>query len=340
MRMTHAERLECALQFEATDRIPYSVWKHYPGLDLNPDALAKAQTRDAINHDFDFVKVTGNGLFSVMPYGTECAVDSEGYPAVDQYGTLKIHAYGVREKADWGLLKVIDPTRGAYGNQLKATDHIIRRMREEERDYPVIATIYSPLTMAYKLAGKRLFEDMAESPQIIESALKVLRDSMIGFIKENIRIGVSGFFFATQMASEDHMTLESYRRFGQKYDLDFFEAIPKKCFFNVVHIHGAKAFLELLSHYPCQCLSWHDRWIGPSIDDMRMRTDKCLMGGLDEENVLGLVDDTAYLLKHIREGIRQGGDRGFILGPGCTASPKVDGKTYALIESALREKRD
>ncbi|MDL2328092.1 uroporphyrinogen decarboxylase, partial [Ruminococcaceae bacterium OttesenSCG-928-A11] len=202
-------------------------------------------------------------------------------------------------------------------------------------DLPVIATIYSPLTTAYKLAGPALLTHIAQCPAQVHKALGVLADITVAYAQKSIQLGVDGFFFASQLANGTLMTETAYKEFGENYDLIVLESYVKKTLFNVVHIHGENAMFETLANYPVNCLSWHDRWIGPSLLKARKVTDKCLLGGIDEENVFGALTDTAFA-QHVREALDMGGTKGFILGPGCTASPNMPNNHLEIITEQLR----
>ena len=337
--LSHRERVAAALSFAEVDRIPYSVWTHYPGMDLFPAELARAQVRDAVRYDFDFIKIANNGLFSVLDYGTTYVKDAAGRPLTDRYGTLTADTFGVAESAQWRSLPVLDPERGCLGEQLE----IIRRIRAGldaagKGDLPVVATIYSPLTSAYKLGGELLVKDMKERPEDVHAALRALCDTAIRYARRCIESGADGFFFASQLSRLDLMDEETYGEFGERYDRLLFEAFAGRTFLDIVHIHGEQAMFGKLAAYPANCVNWHDRWIGPSIAEARSRTSKCLLGGIDEENALGLMTDDAFA-RHLEEAIAMGKGGGFILGPGCTASPNTPENHMRMIREVLERSR-
>ena len=337
--LSHRERVAAALSFAEVDRTPYTVWTHYPGTDLHPAELARVQVRDAVRYDFDLIKIANNGLFSVLDYGTAYVKDAAGLPLTDKYGTLTVDTYGVTESAQWRSLPVQDPEKGSLGDQLE----IVRRMRVEldaadKNDLPVVATIYSPLTSAYKLGGELLLKDMKERPEDIHTALRALTDTAIRYAQRCIEFGADGFFFASQLSRLDFMDEVTYGEFGERYDRLLFESFAGRTFLDIVHIHGEHAMFDKLAAYPANCVNWHDRWIGPSIAEARNRTPKCLLGGIDEENALGVMPDDAFA-HHIKEAIAMGKGGGFILGPGCTASPNAPESHMQMIREVLERNR-
>lgn len=335
--LSKRERLLRAINHEEVDRIPYSIWPHYPETDLHPESLAEAQVRDAVNYGFDFIKIANNGLYSVIDYGTEYLRNNDGSPSVDKYGTLNIGKYGVKILEDFKNLKVLDPCLGHLSQQLKAAYYMKNLISKNSlEDMPVLMTIYSPLTSAYKLAGKFLLESIKEHENIVRCALNVIADTTVNFIRECLKIGIDGFFFASQMSNYSYFTEEQYDDLGKKYDMKLFEAFTNETIFNIVHIHGENAMFNKLAEYPANCLNWHDRWIGPSLDEVRKTTGKCLLGGIDEENILGVADDEKFG-EHVRQAIKTGGKRGFILGPGCTAYPNLPEGHLEIIQKILKE---
>lgn len=335
--LTKKERIIRAINHEEVDRIPYSLWPHYPNIDLNPKQLAYVHVQDAYNYDYDFIKVTGIGLYPVLDYGTKYLKLSNGEPDVDKYGTLQIAEYAINSANDWGELEVLEPKKGYLGDQLKTIYNINDLLNKNDmKDIPVIATIYSPLTVAYKLAGKNLLSHIKTDSLLVHKALNIITDTTIKFIKENINLGIAGFFFSSQLSNYRFVSDDEYTEFGERYDNKLFESFYGKTYFNIIHIHGEDAMFDRLADYQAHCINWHDRWVGPSLQEARKITDKCLLGGIDEEHILGIASEKE-LAQHVREAIAMGGGRGFILGPGCTVYPKTPASHFQTVKSVVSE---
>ena len=60
--MTHRERVEAALKGEAVDRMPISIWHHFPERDATADGLTAATVERQRQLDFDLVKLMPTGL--------------------------------------------------------------------------------------------------------------------------------------------------------------------------------------------------------------------------------------------------------------------------------------
>src|SRR5262249_2645022 len=65
----------------------------------------------------------------------------------------------VREVGDWAKLKPLDPGQGALGRELEALRLILDGRSD---DVPVFHTVFTPLTIARKLAGERLAQDLRD----------------------------------------------------------------------------------------------------------------------------------------------------------------------------------
>ena len=55
--MTHWERIRATLKGEETDRVPISLWRHWPPDDETPEGLAAVTLNWQTTYDFDLVKV-------------------------------------------------------------------------------------------------------------------------------------------------------------------------------------------------------------------------------------------------------------------------------------------
>jgi uroporphyrinogen decarboxylase len=85
----------------------------------------------------------------------------------------------------------------------------------------------------------------------------------------------------------------------------------------IVHGHGEKgAHFNLFERYDCNALSWEDRSGGPSLAEARVRTSKCLVGGVDHHMAQHGSPQAVYA--QARQAIEVTGGTGFILAPGCT----------------------
>ena len=315
--MTKTERVNAALAKEEPDRVPIGLWPHFTPVDQDVDALVDAHYVFYSEMDIDFVKLMPYGLYAVEDYG----VKIKKFNLPDQWA--KVDEEFIKSDDDWEKIVPIDVTKGVYRKQLDYAEKMIKRMRDDGDEAPVIHTVFSPLTNLFKLVGwDTLKKYMEKKPELVHRALRQVTETTAEFIKENLDRGVDGFFFASQLANYKFMDDETYDEFGQRYDMEVFDAMDSRSWFNIVHIHSftqevEKSMFKRLSEYPVQGINWHDRWVGPSLAEARNMTDKCLIGGINEEAYLNRVDyHTLYT--HVREAIKGAGYRGFMLGPGCT----------------------
>ena len=324
-KMTKKERVLAALRCEEVDRLPMSIWLHYPHMDQDPRSLAELQVEVMRQYDFDFIKLMPFGLYSVQDWGCKVKIFGTTHepPIVDDHG--------IKDIKEWQTLEEFPGYYGTWGKQVQLSQHVRKLVGDE---VPFIQTIFSPFTTARKLAGERVFTDMKEDPKLFHEALQVITNTTINFIKANIEAGVSGFFFATQTATYDLMTEEEYDEFGAKYDLQLFESYKDSTFFNVVHIHGNNVMFEKLANYPANCINWHDRWVAPSLAEARKLTNKCLLGGIHEKEVLAKATPEE-VQAHIAEAIEAAGKKGLMVGPGCVADPQTPPINYYAARIAV-----
>jgi uroporphyrinogen decarboxylase len=196
-----------------------------------------------------------------------------------------------------------------------------------------VQTLFSPLTSARKLAGDRVFIDIKEHPELVKKALEIFTATTINFARANIEAGVSGFFFASQCATTDLMTVEEYAEFGRPYDLEILRSFADKTFFNILHIHGKNCMFDELRDYPVNCLNWHDRSTYPSLKEAKAKTSKCLLGGIQErprKDTAGRsipsffnTATAAEVEAQVHDAIGQTKGKGIIVGPGCVVDPFV-----------------
>ncbi len=335
-QMTKTERVQAVLNGEQTDRVPVTVWMHFSEHDQDPRSLAEAQVEFVKKYDYDFIKLMPFGAYATQDWGARIKI------YCDKYREPVVTDFGIKRASDWGNLEELPAIYGTWGKQLQAAQHIGKLVGNET---PFLQTIFSPLTIALKLGGKRIFEDIEKSPGMVHSALEVITRTNINFIEANIDAGVSGFFFATQNASFDVNDEEVFEEFGEKYDLRVIDAYKERTYFNVSHIHGDNIMFDRIEKYPGNCLNWHDRYTEPSFEAARQKTEKCFLGGIREVPRLvdGVVNYDSILAtrspetieKHIHDAIRQVHGRGLIIGPGCVADPRTKEENLFAVRRAV-----
>lgn len=94
--MTKKERIEAVILGEHVDRIPYSLWSHLPGIDLDPVANAEHTYDFYKTYDVDILKTMNNGMYGVEDYGVK--VD---YSEIEKGGVAKSVDTPVKTPEDW-----------------------------------------------------------------------------------------------------------------------------------------------------------------------------------------------------------------------------------------------
>ncbi len=316
--MNRRERIQAALLKKETDRLPFSLWRHFPNLDHHPRKLAELSLEYQRTYDLDFIKFTPYGMLATIDWGVKLKF-SPGFDMATVAAEPAIHSAD-----DWTKLRRFSGTDGEY---LHALEGLRLTMLEIPKDVPLIQTAFSPLTNAMKMAGEaQLLKHLREEPEKVEQGLEVITEATIGYLKESVKRGAEGVFLSTQMSCYDKITLGEQERFVRKYDLRVLEALKGITWFNVLHIHGSQIMFKECADYPVQALNWHDQDDGPSMEEARKLTDKCFLGGLSHLKVLLEKDAEKKIEGEVEHAWAQGGHRGVILGPGCVVDPKTPEK--------------
>lgn len=335
--MNKEERLKAAIDSKPVDRVPVSVWYHLSEIDQDPVKLAHATAEITRKFDFDFVKMMPFGLYSVADLGAEITYFARrGKPPV-------VKEPGIRAAEDYLKLPKSDVTQGSYGRQLAFTEELAKLL---PKGTPYIQTVFSPLTTLHKLAGDRLLRDIAAHPEAVHRALETITEITISFAEENIRCGVSGFFFATQEARRNVISLDAFRAFAEPYDLAVLESYSKRTWLNVIHLHGLDVYFEeIAAKYPGNVINWHDQHTYPSISEAKKLTGKALLAGLaaadtvvdgkQVRDAIVLNGTPSEITAAARHAIDESGGKGFILGPGCVVDQFVSEENLLAVRKAV-----
>ena len=311
--MTHWERIRAAIKGEETDRVPVSLWRHWPVDDEIPAGLAEVTVRWQRAYGFDLVKFMPTGTYGIEDWGATTIYEP------NYRGVRTVTRFGLNDVEQWPRLEQLDVTQGYLGKQITAL-----RLAAEvlENETPILQTVFSPLTTARKLAGDRVFTDMRLKPDLFKEGLRIIAETTARFAAESIRAGAHGLFFATQCASYRLMTEAEYREFGEQFDLMVLDAVKPDTEFNMAHIHGEDIMFDLLAGYPVEMMNWHDRLTWPSLAEAGERFSGLLVGGVNEWETL-LNGPVEAIQAEIKEAIKQVGGRRLMVGPGCVIPAHV-----------------
>ena len=327
--MTKRDRVFAALARKPVDRPPVAFWRHAPEVDGTAAGLAEAMLAFHRRFDLDLIKVMSSGVYCVEDWG--CTVAYRGSPN----GAKQCTAHAVKTAADWARLRELDPGAGALGRELEALRLIVGGRHD---DAPILHTIFTPLTVARKLAGERLDEDLRASPRAVLPALETITRTVTRYALAALDAGADGLFVATQTASREAFAGDEFTRFGLPATRRLLEGVAGRSTFTLLHIHGRDVAFDALAALPVHAINWHDRLTPPSLGDALRRFPGAVVGGLSERQTLQ--DGPAgAVAEEVGDAIRQTAGRGVIVAPGCVLPLEApDAHLDAAVDAVKRNR--
>jgi uroporphyrinogen decarboxylase len=262
-------------------------------------------------YDWDFMKVNPRASYHVEDWGVRTRRPGKG--PLDK---PKVVEAPIRRPEDWDRIRPLDPTKGALGEMLDAEERIAASI-QGETDW--LMTVFNPISIAADLVREdEIFvEHLRRHGDRVHGALRAITETFGGFVRETIRRGASGIFFATtDWANDTRIDAELTREFGRPYDLKVL-AESTGAPLNTLHVCGPGAYLRDHLDYPVAILSWDARAPrNPSIGEARALTAKTLLTGIDHEGLF-VTGPVEAVQEQARAAIQESGGTKFILGPGC-----------------------
>lgn len=323
--LSKEERVRRALASSPVDRPPYSFWSHFPGIDLDPDALIRHTMQFAAALDLDFVKAMSNGLYCVEDWGV--AAD---YSAIGQGGVARVVSTPVLAAADWRGIERLPVSAPALARELR---HLAGLAGALGRETPLLATVFSPLTIAHKLAGAALERDIREAPGLVLEALEKIALTTADFARAALAAGCAGVFFAVQDADPRRIEDATYAIFGEKFDRIVLDAAAAG-WFNVIHMHGDNVLFDRLKNYPVAALNWHIGEAEPEIGAYREAGGNMpIVGGLRRDGLTRC--DIAAVAADLGRIFACNDGRGILVSPGCVIRHPVDMEFLAIVAKLI-----
>ena len=303
-----------------------SFWRHVPDVDHTAAGLAEAMLAFQRKWDLDFVKVMSSGVYCVEDWG--CRVAYQGSPN----GAKQCTEHAVRERKDWARVRPLDEGAGALGRELEAV-RLVARGRAD--DAPILHTLFSPLTVARKLAGDRMVADLRAESAAVEPALDAIADTMARHARAALDAGADGLFFATQAAVPDVLTEEETARFELPRMRRMLDAVGDRSALTLLHVHGRDVYFDRAAALPVHAMNWHDRLTTPRLGDGHRRFAGAVVGGLSEQRTLQTGPPDAVGAE-VKDAIAQTGGRGVIIGPGCVLPLATPDAHLAAVVAAVK----
>lgn len=302
------ERVMAALAGEAPDRTPIALWGHFPSDPHHADDLAAATVAYQRQFDWDFVKLMPSGMY--YPEALGCTLT----PASGPSGANGLADSIVKRPEDWESLPIPSIDSGWLAEHVRS----VRLVRDAlGPDIPIIQTLFSPLTIAHKLSVHVPFEESTGSHRAsLEAGLRSITEGTKRFAEASLDAGADGFFFATQEANYDTLTVADYQALAKPYDLDVLRAVADRASFLLLHVCRTNIMAEVVADYPAHAINWESHDAHPTLVEARRVWKQTIVGGLDRYGTLrnGTPDDVAA---EVRGALEAAGPRRFIVSAGC-----------------------
>ena len=323
--MKSKERVMAALRGEPTDRPAFSIWQHFHDRDETPEGLAEATIEFVRRWRPDFVKHTPTGMYAVEDWGAP----------IRRYGDPLRAPERLRPTFDspagWRELAGLDVQAGALGRELRGLQLVRNGI---DPTVPILMTIFSPLTLAYKLVGDRIVEDLRRAPQALHAGLRTIAGSMADYVRAVRQAGADGLFFASQLSSSRWLTREEYAAFGEPYDRQVLEAWrgdgPV-----ILHLCGADIFFDLADGYPIHGVSWDHTVSAPSLAVALGETKRGLVAGLDKN---AFTISAEAVQQEVEQALAVSKGRRHILAPTCVVPSQASAEALGMVERTIAAK--
>lgn len=296
--MNKRERFLAAVNGGDVDRPPCTVWVHFATDALPGEEAARRHAAFVRTYDWDICKV----------------MHDYRYPLPEDMETLE-------SPKDMLRFEKMPVSSRNYTEQLK----LIGALRADfGPDMPIIDTFFDPFQQVMRKAGFSKAPLVYGNKREALHMLTTITDTVCAYMRELKKTGCDGVLYSINGAIAppgdrgiDDMTFKTFLR---PFDLRVLEAMQGMV--RILHVHGTHIDMRRILDYPCEVYSVSDRLTGnPSLAELRKVTDKCLMGGINEQKVHER--SLPELREEMWDALKQAGKRKFMLTPGCTSAPQT-----------------
>ena len=152
----------------------------------------------------------------------------------------------IEQPSDWAKM----PFYGLdfFEEPLRVVDGLVHAAKPEA---VVILTLYSPFMFAGQTAGEEvLTRHILEDPQAVKRGMQVITDSLMGFVRACLKLGLDGFYTSTQGGEAERFPDRSFfDECIRPYDLALMEEANRSATFNILHVCDYRLPYSDLSPY-------------------------------------------------------------------------------------------
>ena len=270
------------------------------------------QGQAAVDRHLEFYRHTGMDFVKVQ-YETP-------FPALQE----------IRTPDDWAKMPLYG--EDFYEGQLLAVEGLVKSVG---RDALVIMTIYSPFMCAGQTTRHTpetghdvITRHIQESPGKVKKGMEVITESLLLFVRACVRLGVDGFYAATQGGESHRFTdIAPFNECIRPYDLVLMEEMDRSCPFNILHVcdfHDSYDNLDTFLDYPGHVVNCSLELGSEQISakEMGAKFQRPFMGGLDRKGAIATGTEVE-IESAVAKALEEAPDR-FILGADCTLPADID----------------
>jgi uroporphyrinogen decarboxylase len=308
-RMNKIERVRAILAGKPVDRPAFSFWAPFGRQPAPPEKTAEAHLAFFEAYDLDLLKVAKDYEYP-LPEG------------LAEAGTLE----------DLKRIGPLDLSLTSLGSHLKTVEMLARKLRGKGLFVDTLSNAWE--TLKHSLVQEALPRLMAEHPEAVLDALKVINSNLIQYALASLERGAAGIFLSVPAASGTLSEAE-YETFMRPFDVGLLKILQGKGECHILHAHGENPYLDRMLDYHVQVLSWADLNGGPTIAQARQKTPLTLMAGLDHVNFPYM--SVKRVKEQVRDALVQAGGTKFILAPGSELPSYGLPPLIRAVHDALRE---
>lgn len=243
----------------------------------------------------------------------------------------------IKRPSDWKNIPLLK--KDFYKEQLKVVEGIVKKGKKKAL---VIATVYSPLSFAGHITNYlHHIGHLNEDPELVKKGLEIITESTLFFVNECVKLGVDGFFQATQGGEANRFIQDNiFEDYIKPFDLIISKEMDDKCECNILHIHAAKGKYKNYNSfvdYPHHIIN-----CGLKLEDKTISTKKLykifnrpIMGGFKREGTLVNGSELEIVTK-VNQIISTAPEK-FVLGATCTVPTSTNWRNLKIAMDAAHK---
>lgn len=244
----------------------------------------------------------------------------------------------VLRASDWDSIGVYTKDSYEISEQKKLIEKVLKELKDKAVYFGTIHGVLASLSHSsgykYSVSYKLFKEHFNNNPDKIKSALEKITESTINLIRENIKAGVDGIYYASLGGEIEKYSDEDFEKFIKPFELMVLKEINSYNKISILHMCKHNINIHRYKDYKADIYNWSVNNSDYSLEDgYNLFKEKVMLGGFEDRSGVLVNGSNEEIKIYTRYLVNKMKNKKFILGADCTLPTDINRDKIRVINN-------